>query len=154
MGFVKERQECSIPGCSSLKGLNKSTRKDNSFYYYETPQCSQHRSDGQRYAGPKYQYNYDKNRENHWKTQGINLTIEQYHQLLRFQNERCFLCGRHQSVFKRALNVDHCHKTGKIRGLICSRCNMNLGWIEKTSHLDELKDYLEGDIVSRYGDIF
>lgn len=137
-----------------MRGLKKSIHKDSSFYYFEIPQCPQHRADGSRYKGPSYLYNYDKNRENQWKTQGINLTTEQYHQLLKLQNERCFLCGRHYKGFKRALSVDHCHKTGRVRGLLCSRCNMNLGWIEKTSHLGELKDYMEEDIVSRYGDIF
>lgn len=39
------------------------------------------------------------------------------------QNNCCALCGRHESSFKRRLNVDHNHKTGQVRGLLCYRCN-------------------------------
>lgn len=49
----------------------------------------------------------------------------------------CPLCGR-----ERKLYIDHDHVTGKVRGLVCNRCNGNLGWAEKQG-LDKIADWLE-----------
>lgn len=47
-------------------------------------------------------------------------------QLLREVVTECLICGE-QPPGGQALAVDHCHTTGKIRGLLCSRCNIGLG---------------------------
>lgn len=39
------------------------------------------------------------------------------------QEGKCGLCKKPESSFKRRLNVDHNHKTGQVRGLLCYRCN-------------------------------
>jgi|ERR1041385_2123575 hypothetical protein len=39
------------------------------------------------------------------------------------QNGKCAICRKDQRMFKRRLNLDHNHKTGKIRGLLCYFCN-------------------------------
>lgn len=57
----------------------------------------------------------------------FNLTIEEYNELLIKQNYKCIICERHQNEFKLKLAVDHCHKSGKIRGLLCGGCNTSLG---------------------------
>jgi len=51
------------------------------------------------------------------------ITEEEYNQLLEKQNHRCFVCERHESTFNKKLSVDHDHKTGEIRGLLCTNCN-------------------------------
>lgn len=43
------------------------------------------------------------------------------------QEGRCAICNREESDFNRRLAVDHCHRTGVIRGLLCSPCNRGLG---------------------------
>lgn len=45
--------------------------------------------------------------------------------MLEAQDFKCALCRRHKDSFKRgyALAVDHCHETGKVRGLLCCTCN-------------------------------
>ena len=57
----------------------------------------------------------------------FNITITDYNKILREQNGRCAICGIHQSELKRGLAVDHDHKTGKIRELLCGKCNRTLG---------------------------
>lgn len=39
------------------------------------------------------------------------------------QEQRCAICKKHESSFQKRLAVDHNHKTGRVRGLLCYRCN-------------------------------
>ncbi len=55
------------------------------------------------------------------------LDLEGYNVLFNDQNGKCAICGKHQSELKKALFVDHCHKTGKVRGLLCFQCNVGIG---------------------------
>ncbi len=57
------------------------------------------------------------------------LTYEQYEEILIKQEYRCAICKIHQNELKYKLAVDHNHKTGKIRGLLCSRCNKGIGFL-------------------------
>lgn len=56
-----------------------------------------------------------------------NITDEEYEYRLSAQNNRCAICDKHRSAFKQTLAVDHCHKTGKVRGILCSNCNLGIG---------------------------
>lgn len=76
----------------------------------------------------------------------FGITLEQYYKILEKQNYSCAGCLRHQSNFTRALCVDHNHKTGKVRGLLCQTCNRLLGQIaENPNTLRRLANYLESD---------
>lgn len=58
------------------------------------------------------------------------LTVEQYDAMLKAQGGRCAICGGTQGdadVRKAFLSVDHCHVTGRVRGLLCESCNFGLG---------------------------
>lgn len=57
------------------------------------------------------------------------LTLEQYTQLLDEQYGLCAICKEPPSGAN-FLHVDHCHKTNKIRGLLCTRCNPGIGYFE------------------------
>lgn len=73
----------------------------------------------------------------------FDITIDDYNQMLKKQGECCAGCKRHKSEFKRALAVDHNHDTGKIRGLLCYKCNSAIGYLkEDVATLDRLKEYL------------
>lgn len=62
-----------------------------------------------------------------------NITIDDYNELLNKQNGVCAICGNNETVIHgksgelKPLSVDHCHVTGKVRGLLCSSCNLSLG---------------------------
>ncbi|AHG23845.1 endonuclease VII [Mycobacterium phage EagleEye] len=56
------------------------------------------------------------------------ISPEEYWQIYEFQGGRCYICQRANGKFKR-LSVDHDHKTGIVRGLLCTMCNKyTLGW--------------------------
>lgn len=65
----------------------------------------------------------------------FNITIVEYNEMLAKQNHRCFLCERHRSELPIRLSVDHCHTTGKIRGLLCGNCNRGLGCFKDNSNV-------------------
>ena len=79
------------------------------------------------------------------------ITKEQYLNLLETQENKCAICNQASSTlnnFKggeyRRLAVDHCHTTGKVRGLLCTRCNTTLGAVkENTALLVNMVSYLE-----------
>jgi hypothetical protein len=56
------------------------------------------------------------------------ITPEEHNLMVEKQNNCCAICGKHQNEIKTPLGVDHDHKTGKIRGLLCHKCNTILGY--------------------------
>lgn len=58
------------------------------------------------------------------------ISLDDYNNMFTEQNGCCLICLKHQSVLNKALVVDHCHSTGKVRGLLCSTCNFALGFLE------------------------
>lgn len=62
----------------------------------------------------KYRWNY-------------GISLENYNELFDSQNGCCAICEIHQSDLGKSMHVDHDHKTGEIRGLLCQRCNQALG---------------------------
>ena len=82
---------------------------------------------------------YERNRQ-YKKMYGI--TIADYDRMLDEQNGRCKMCGAVAAGPKRQrFAVDHCHKTGKVRGLLCVRCNVSVGFYEL--HHKLIHKYLE-----------
>jgi hypothetical protein len=57
----------------------------------------------------------------------FHVTLEEYNLVLKFQDYRCAGCKRPATEFKNGLAVDHDHKTGAVRGLLCWLCNKALG---------------------------
>jgi len=66
--------------------------------------------------------------------------LQFYTLLFNTQKGCCAICNRHESQLKLKLAVDHNHKTGIIRGLICHRCNIGLGIYENRQK--EFNNYL------------
>lgn len=55
------------------------------------------------------------------------ITADDYNEMYNIQNGSCKICVVHQSHLAERLAVDHCHTTGKVRGLLCRYCNLMLG---------------------------
>lgn len=84
----------------------------------------------QKQSSKNYRKNNKEKIRDHLLKRRFGITLEEYNQILENQNYCCKICERHESKFKISLAVDHDHETGKIRGLLCSKCNTTLGWYE------------------------
>ena len=77
-----------------------------------------------------------------------NLTPIDYENLLKKQNYKCAICGSSNpgNTHKKHFSVDHCHKTNKVRGLLCHKCNTSLGGFNDSPKLLKLAVcYLEAE---------
>jgi hypothetical protein len=78
------------------------------------------------------------------------MTEKQWLDLLAAQGGGCAICGENEKTVHRSgavwrLSVDHCHTTGKIRGILCNRCNRAIGLLkDDVQLLRKATDYLEG----------
>ena len=73
------------------------------------------------------------------------ITLDDYNKMFEEQHGCCALCGRHQSTLRKNLSVDHNHKTGKVRALLCSACNTEVGKIDgRLNFILKVCDYIQG----------
>ena len=70
-----------------------------------------------------------------------NITIEEYNELIILQEAKCKICGTKDAGATENFAVDHDHKTGHVRGLLCMSCNIALGLMKDNV------DILEAAIV-------
>ncbi len=68
------------------------------------------------------------------------ITLNDFKLKLKEQNNVCAICEQpeqatYKGIKKKDLAVDHCHKTGEIRGLLCSKCNTGLGVFKESPEL-------------------
>lgn len=60
--------------------------------------------------------------------QTYGITFEEVNILLLKQENKCAICKIDLNTLPpREINIDHCHKTGKVRGILCSQCNTGIG---------------------------
>ena len=60
-----------------------------------------------------------------------NLAEIEYTAMVERQNNLCAICG----VYMKSTNIDHDHKTGRVRGLLCSKCNVDIGFFSDSPEL-------------------
>lgn len=73
------------------------------------------------------------------------LTLEQYEEMWKSQDGKCLIC---QDLLKHgrgkgSAHIDHCHESGKIRGLLCQDCNIGLGHLHTIERLFSAAEYLK-----------
>lgn len=101
------------------------------------------------YAKQYRQKNIDKVRGNERRSKMKRLygvSLEEYNAMLVAQGHRCGICGGTKpGVRIKYFSVDHCHTTGKVRGLLCERCNRGVGhFSDNVGHLRRAIKYLKG----------
>jgi hypothetical protein len=95
----------------------------------------------------QYGKNWRKSNKNHSANYDLirkyGITFEQKLEMVKIQNNKCAIC---ENYFKntRSAHVDHCHTTGKIRSILCSKCNTGLGLFRESQlYLKSAQKYLQ-----------
>ena len=95
---------------------------------------------------------YHKNEERHrelWASKKYGISVEEYR--LLNQKEVCDICQQKEMAIGRngkikRLAIDHNHETGKVRGLLCQKCNQAVGLLREDIDLvEKVKDYLNAN---------
>lgn len=136
---IKQTQEFN-PDKRSKDGCYSSCR------ICKNKECATYRKnnpDKIKTSGKKWR---DKNptwfRENDLKNE-YGMSLNEYNQMFNNQNGCCAICKKHQSNFKKVLAVDHSHKTGKVRKLLCHKCNNAIGlFLDNSQICYNAGDYL------------
>ena len=133
--------------CKEIKSLDKFSkdRSRSDGYCNRCKVCtSEYLKSKYNYKHPDYKYPKmkEKGQRNYDLKRFYGITLDDYNRIFIEQTGCCAMCGRHQSEFKKRLAVDHDHKTGKIRGLLCTNCNLKLGILEDKNLVELSKLYL------------
>jgi hypothetical protein len=132
-GYLVWRCECD---CGNFSNVNSNKLKGK---YVKSCGCLRRKANGLSRT-KKYKEDYDMQNR-------YCLTLDGYQQLLINQDWCCKLCGINESdlleISGKGLQIDHDHKTGQVRGLICISCNMIVGSYEKMKKLKlNIESYL------------
>ena len=73
------------------------------------------------------------------------ISLKDYYEMEKQQDYKCAICGTNEKNKRtKYFDVDHCHETGKVRGLLCTNCNQGLGKFKDNIHLlKQVITYLE-----------
>lgn len=99
-------------------------------------------------AKKHYRYNPHKAWANNIKKK-FGITAIQYYMMLDAQGGKCAICGGTDSTSNRndRMPVDHCHSTGRVRGILCTRCNRGIGMLgDNTAILTAAIEYLANEL--------
>lgn len=84
-------------------------------------------------------WTHERKREK-WLKHKYNITYKQYEDMYIAQDKKCAICKCDIYIDKRDNShttacIDHCHKTGRIRGLLCNHCNRALGLLKEDKNI-------------------
>ncbi|WQZ00171.1 recombination endonuclease VI [Vibrio phage vB_ValC_WD615] len=104
-----------------------------------------------KYCSTKCQYRYcyhntkgrkEAQRNAHYKHR-FGISWDDKIKMLESQGNVCKVCGTDKPGGQGHWHLDHCHNTGKVRGILCMRCNVVLGQVEDNVEiLEKLGEYL------------
>ena len=140
--LLLETRICRV--CKKDKNLLEDyylSRKDptkKSSYSYECKECTVKRT-------VEYNRKNSSSVKSQYLKRNYGLTFEEFESMLSDQDNCCAICNGSKSYGRhKRFSVDHDDSTGKIRGLLCHRCNTALGLVEDNIHtLKSMIEYLE-----------
>jgi hypothetical protein len=151
---------CKIHGELSEREIRRHHRKRKPtkkgfikiYLQIDCRQCANARS---KKSGKKYweqrkitdKLHYERTRQHHIDLRKIHvlkkfgLTVENYKNLIKQQENKCAICGNEETALNqrkthvKPLAIDHDHVTGKVRALLCGKCNAGIGMFRESEEL-------------------
>ena len=125
--------------CKKEKPVSEFYRSNVNYYQKECKVCNKER---------KYRWHQTElgklSSANTKLKRRFGITLDEFNEMYKNQSGKCLICDATESMLGHRLAVDHCHITGKIRGLLCKSCNVALGGFK--DNIESLKKaikYLE-----------
>lgn len=81
-----------------------------------------------RRAQKKYMLAYQRKHALRMQLQRKGLTLKDYDRVVSKQGKTCAICRGPPDGLWKKYSIDHCRKTGKMRGLLCNKCNLGIGY--------------------------
>ena len=79
------------------------------------------------------------------------ISMQEFNELLAHQGGGCAICYKSIEFLRRRMNIDHCHETNVVRGILCSGCNTGLGHLgDNLDGLQRALDYLLNPPFQQY----
>ena len=122
-GYLNSCKECE----NTIRNKNPEDKKRRNKKYREN-NMEEIKSKAEDYRNMPKNKEKKKSYMRDWKLMNAyGLTPQDWDDMYISQGGSCAICGTHQSNLKKRLHVDHCHDTGKVRGLLCMSCNNGIG---------------------------
>lgn len=122
--FTKLCKQCETEKSSDM--FQKDISKKGGF----RPECKECTAKNR-----KERYNPASNRRNNLQKTFGKGVLDTYQELFDKQEGVCAICSSAENGRYKHLSIDHCHDSGKIRGLLCNNCNRGIGLLKDNPEL-------------------
>lgn len=78
----------------------------------------------------RWRFNHKEQNKSTWRKYTYGITTDDYNNMLKSQDGKCAIC-RHAPLPGKELHIDHNHRTDRVRGLLCQKCNVYIGMIHE-----------------------
>jgi hypothetical protein len=138
---MKACTKCKLQKPSSQ--FNKKTSSKDG-YRGECRVCQKYEANLRYLRDPKSHKEKVRVNQRVYTAKKFGLTLGDLDAMYTQQNSSCAICGISEQEHGKYLAIDHCHKTGKVRGLLCMPCNTALGnFKDDTYVISKAIKYLE-----------
>ncbi len=147
--YAQGRRKTCNPCVELKKQYNRKNREHllemRRFRYHTDPERKTAKANKVYMQGMRGDPRRSRQLKNNHLARKYGITIEQYDEMITAQKNKCAICGFEFPESKKLWNrpcVDHCHRTNKVRGILCRKCNVMLYWFETNHRKEIVEEYL------------